>query len=392
VGTIRERQKGIWEVRVSTGRDQVTGRYRQVSRTVKGGKRAAEKALSELTVEAAAGKLGGSSTTVGAMLDRYLEHLEAKGLAAQTLHGYRRYVRVTIVPALGPKQLRHLTAFDLDQLYAGMKAAGRKPATIRQTHAVLSGALGQALKWGWVGTNVAKMASPPPVRQAEIAVPSVDEVRRLISAAEETDPILAALLLTGVVTGARRGELCALRWSDCDLDAGTVRIARSMIDLPGRVDEKSTKNHQARVVSLGAAGTAVLQKHRAEVEERARIGETAVRPDAYVFSRRLDGGAPIRPDSVTGAFTRLRDKVGLPSLHFHSLRHFAATQLAARGDVAIRTIAGRLGHADASVTMKVYSHMLAAADEAAANHLGELFAPASTDRQTTIISAERARR
>ncbi len=95
---------------------------------------------------------------------------------------------------------------------------------------------------------------------------------------------------------------------------------------------------------------------------RAAIGEHEVGPDAFVFSERLDCSQPYRPDRVTGFFTRLRTDLGLPHVHLHSCRHFMATQLASRGDVSARTLAGRLGHADASVSPKVYSHFFPPTD------------------------------
>ena len=79
---------------------------------------------------------------------------------------------------------------------------------------------------------------------------------------------------------------------------------------------------------------------------------------------------PVRPDVVSQFFTRVRDELGLGHVHLHSLRHFAATQLAAQPGVTVRTIAGRLGHADASLTMRVYAAFFPAADVDAADHLG----------------------
>ena len=252
MGTVRERQPGVWEVRVYIGRDPVTLSPRQVSRVIRAGPRTKKgrppKAVTDLEhhleAQAAEGKLGGTSATVTHLLEQYLEHLERKGLSPQTLHLYRRTVRLHIMAALGKTQVRRLTAWDLDRLYAGMAEAGKGPSTVHQVHVVLSGALGQAVKWGWCPTNVARMASPPTVRAPRIVPPTAAEVRRLVEAAERRNPILAALVMLAALTGARRGELSALRWTDVDFAAGTVRISRSMLDLPGRVEEKPTKTPQ----------------------------------------------------------------------------------------------------------------------------------------------------
>jgi len=374
-GTVRERQPGVWEIRVYVGRDPVTNTPRQVSRTVRGGKRAAQAKAAELVADAKQGKLGGTDASVGLLLDRYMEHQERRGLSPKTLDSNRRRIKTAIRPALGSKAVRKLTAWDLDAYYAGLADAGRSSATIRAHHAILSGALGQAVKWGWCPTNVAKMASPPPVRAAKVVPPTVGEVRALVAGADRRNPILAALMMLAAITGARRGELCALRWTDVDFGPGTVRISRSVMDLPGRVEEKSTKTHQERTLSLGPAGIALLEAHRAQVLDRARAGEVDVAPDAFVFSERLDCAAPVRPDKVSGFFRRVRDELKLPHVHLHSLRHFMATQLAARGDVSARTLAGRLGHADASVSLRVYSAFFPPADVEAAEHVGRVLQP-----------------
>jgi integrase len=181
--------------------------------------------------------------------------------------------------------------------------------------------------------------------------------------------------MLAALTGARRGELSALRWSDVDLDAGTLRISRSMIDMPGRVEEKATKTGQSRSLALGPAGVQLLGLHRDQVEALAQAGEVVVDGGGFVFSERLDGATPIRPDSITGFFRRVRDELNMPNVHLHSLRHFMATQLAADPNVSVRTLAGRLGHADASITLKVYSAFMPAADVDAAQRIGRALTP-----------------
>ena len=382
MGTIREREPGVWEVRVFVGRDPVTKRPRQVSRIVRAPRtktgrppKAATDMEHELEAQAARGKFArtGRATTVGQLLDRYLDHLEVQGLSPKTLHNYRRYVENTISPAIGSVPVSNLTALDLDNLYKAMTKRGRAPATVRLAHAVISGALGQAVKWGMIPVNVALMASPPKVRARPVVPPSLPEVRALLEEAHRRDPVLAALIGLAALTGARRGELCALRWTDVDLKTRTLRISRSLMDIPGRIEEKATKTHQERTVALGDAGVELLELHHQEVDARAAEGGVKIRRDAFLFSERLDGTTPVRPDKVTRFFTDLRDSLGLDHVHLHSLRHFVATQLAPL--VSMRTLAGRLGHADASITMRVYAGWLPASDLEAADHIGRALSP-----------------
>lgn len=379
MGTMREKRPGVWELRAFLGRDE-RGRPVQISRTVYGGKREAKKRLADLDAEANAGKHGKPDTagvTVAGLLARHFDNLDRLGRSPKTVDNYRGYADRIILPAIGAKRVRDLTALDLDRLYGRLAAAGKKPASIRMVHAILSGALAQAVKWQMVATNPARSASPPAVGRAKITTPTAVQVRQLLAEAETTNPILARLLWLGALTGARRGELCALRWTDVDIDAdagtGTVLIAHSVLDLPGRVEVKDTKGHAERRIALDPAAVATLAAHRADMERRAAEGATTLAAEAFVFSdESLDGTVLVRPDRATRFFRSVCARLGFEGLTLHGLRHWAATEMAARGDVSARTIAGRLGHADASVTLRVYAAFFPAADTEAAAHLGRL--------------------
>jgi integrase len=237
------------------------------------------------------------------------------------------------MPSLARTQVRRLTAWDLDRLYARMVDAGKGPSTIHQVHVVLSGALRQAVKWGWCPSNVARMASPPTVPAPRVP-PTTADVQRLIEAAEKRNPILAALVMLAALTGARRGELSALRWTDVDLDGGTLRIARSMLDLPGRVQERPTKSHQERTLALGDAGVHLLELHREQVVARAQFGEVKIAPDGV----RLFRASRLRhPDP-----TRQRDGVLPPGSRRTRYATRALAQLPALYGYPTRGAGGRV--------------------------------------------------
>lgn len=210
-----------------------------------------------------------------------------------------------------------------------------------------------------------------------VKAPSVEAVRSVIEAAEERDPRLAPLLMLAALTGMRRGELCALRWTDVDFERGELDVSRSVVVVPGGLAEKGTKTHRFRIVALDDIGVGLLLRHRANVEDWAQQAEVVVPEDAFVFSHAVDASKPFRPDNVTGFFTRVRDSLGLHGVRLHDLRHFTATQLIGAG-VDVRTVAGRLGHSDPSVTLRVYSHALEERDRAAADVMGRVLGPTNS--------------
>ena len=373
-GSKRKIRVGVWELRVSLGKDPATGKYRQLSRTFHGPARAADDALRDLVDKYGDGSEDGIGATFGHLLDKWLEESERLDLSPTTLRTYRAQVERTIRPRLGKVKLTQLTTKNLDDLYGQMKDEGRSPKTIRNHHAIISSALHQAVRWGWIRENVAEKAKPPRITMKRVKAPSVEAVRSVIEAAEDRDPRLAPLLMLAALTGMRRGELCALRWTDVDFQRGELDVSRSVVVVPGGLAEKGTKTHRFRVVALDDVGMALLLRHRANVEDWARQAEVVVPEDAFVFSHAVDGSKPFRPDNVTGFFTRVRDSLGLHDVRLHDLRHFTATQLIGAG-VDVRTVAGRLGHSDPSVTLRVYSHALEERDRAAADVMGRVLAP-----------------
>ena len=249
MGMMRERSAGTWELTVSTGRDPATGKYGRVVRPVRAdGKRAAKAALAKLEVEVAAGHVVAVDPTFGELLDRWIAHVRSLGRSDATLYDYEQYIKREIKPVFGMTRLSKMNALDLDRFYSGITARGLAPATVRQIHAITRALLNQGERWGLVGRNVAKLASPPSQPQREQHPPSVDEVQKPLIAATALDPFIALYVRVVVATGARRAEACGIKWSDIDLEAGSVAILRSYMVLPNGIrGDRPTKIGRAHV-------------------------------------------------------------------------------------------------------------------------------------------------
>lgn len=367
-GVIEPRGDDRWRIRVYAGREN--GKVRWVSRTVHGTKRQAQRALAKLMTEVGDGLVTAQRhpTTVSELLERWLSVVE-KDRTPQTMQGYWRIAKVNIAPIIGEVRIDKLTGHQLDEFYRHLASRGLSPASVRRHHSLLHVALARAVKWGLIAHNPADRATPPGVRKAEVVTPSVERVQRLIAAAEGAkDPVLATAIAVAAVTGCRRGELCALRWSDIDWPRQELRVARSLSVIRGVASEGPTKTHQNRCLAIDPVLGAVLARRREEQERWASaVGRTLCR-DPYLLSRSAHGELPCLPDGLSHAYKRLCTRLGMEG-HFHELRHFAATTAIASG-ADVRTVAGRLGHADPSVTLRVYSHALEARDRDLAAVLG----------------------
>jgi site-specific recombinase XerD len=303
---IYELERGVYELVVSRGRSP-DGRYRQRTERFRGTLGDAKRARARLTTAVDDDPRSAidpdAAMSFRDLLDRHLERMAAHGHSPRTLEDFGVHIRVHLGPALGNIPLDQLRTLDLDRLYDQLTTErGLRPATVRKIHNTARGALRQAVRWGLVSKNVAVDASPPTIRHTEIRVPSPAEVNKLLVEANEP---FATLLRLAVATGMRRGELCALRWADVDLDGATVRVRAGLVMAHGRVYEKTTKTDRVRVLSLGASTIDALRAHQGRAAALARRVGSELKDDAFVFALSRPGSTeayrPNRAVSNKGA-------------------------------------------------------------------------------------------
>jgi integrase len=284
---------------------------------------------------------------------------------------HRRIIDL-LAAAFGATQLGKLRREQIIEYYEQLRRDGLAAATIRRRHVVLRAALEYAVLLGWLVSNPASgRGIVPSASRARLHPPSPTELATILADANRCCEGFEAFLRLTAHSGARRGEVCATRWSDLDLDRGVASLSRALSIGRGAPVERRTKTDRTRRFSLGPQTVAVLHAHRKAMQARCeRFGQT-LDADAFVFSDAPDCSRPWRPEKATAEFIRLRNKVGLPSVRLHDLRHYVATQLLAAG-VDVVTVAGRLGHANPSTTLNVYADFVPPADRAAANLLESL--------------------
>jgi len=389
-GSLRQRGQRSWELRVLNGRDALTGRKAYLQKTVHGTRREAETELARFVTEVGDGAHASTKgATVGELLEQWFTYNEGDW-SPTVVDNYRRIIDRHLIPRFGRTPLRRLTTVDIDLFYAQLRKRGSakggplSPASVKRVHAILRRALAQSVKWGMLTINPAVNASPPREPRHEISPPDPAAVAGLIASADQNHRPLGCFLRLAATSGARRGELCALRWKHIDLDKGALLIERSIVENgTGELIEKDTKTHAARRIRLDPGTVERRREHRA-----ARLGlgsdlGTILRPDDFVFSNDPAGRAPWRPGYVTLAFCRLRDDLDLKGIRLHDLRHFAATMLLSGGK-DVKTVSGRLGHAHAGTTLGIYAHFIEAADADSADHLGTIIDTASKRRHGVV--------
>jgi integrase len=370
-GTKTEIRPGVWRLRAFVGTDPATGNPRQVSRTVRGGARLADAELARFVTEAAAGDVPmGADQTLSDFFDAWLEFVSPHR-SPTTVRGYRDKVR-RWKEALGRKKVSKITAQDLDRTYARWLEDGAAPATVRHCHRILATALRQAQRWGLITRCVTDMARPPASVHRESPEIDPDVWQAVVLDLRAREPVTAMAVLMAGVTGARRGELCGLRWSDIDPARGQLTIARSIRHALDKTEliVATTKTGRARRVSLDARTLELLADYRRQAERWASAASVSIASAGYMLSLDPTGLTPLKPDTVTAGFGRAARRVGA-HLRFHDLRHMSASLLIGAG-TDVLTVASRLGHADPSTTLRIYAHAFEARDRQAAEVMGAL--------------------
>jgi len=321
-----------------------------------------------------------ADSTVGELLDVYLAWRETSGkpLSPATLNDYRTIVETKLKPALGKLRLPQLDPVTLDRFYGQLRRRGRNDAAalsasrVRQVHAVLSGALGLAARYGWIGFNPARLARPPAAQGEKRPVPTPAEVREVLAAAEQEDATFGLFLRLCATTGLRAGEVCALRWCDLDLEAGELSVSGNVVHVSGLergyVRKGPKSEHGKRLIALDPQTVKLLRTHQERRRSRVRAWNGTLAEDAYLFSVDVAGRHPVRRDTMGKRFGKLAARLG-HGYTLHGLRHFTATQLAAVASAS--TVRERMGHGSLQVT-SIYTHRVSEADSAAAQYLGQL--------------------
>jgi integrase len=303
--------------------------------------------------------------TIRQLFDEFLVFSEARGRSPTTLHWYRVVIDGFWLPQIGSLQLEQLTPHALDSIYARLLTREKPaaPSTIRRYHAILSAALSQAVKWQWIPMNPARLATLPAARPPVPTAPTSEQVLSLIDACRKRSELLGTFVSVAAVTGCRRGELAALRWRDyVDQE---LCIRGSAYNLGARSGVKPTKTGRDRRVVVVGELEAVLARWHTGVASLARTAGLTVSPDSFMFSNSPGGLTPVNINTISAQFRKVASRLGLADVHFHSLRHFAATQLISSG-VDPRTAATRLGHANPTMTLRVYAHATTESERLAA--------------------------
>ena len=424
MASIRKRGNA-YQITVSNGRDASGKQILETatftpdpSKTDKQNQKALEKFVFEFEEKVKSGKyLDGEKLTFSSFTDIWFEDYGNSHLEENTLQLYRYLLDTHISPEIGHLKLSKILPAHLNKLYNILghsrkdgKAGGYAPKTIKHIHNTISGIFETAIRWNIVTDNPCNRVEPPKltptrdslknftIEQTELflslldkdyqvkykAHDRIDDTGKPYHVAEYSEnkslPTQFKLFFhMALFCGLRRGELIALEWSDLDFNNNSVNITKSTASVKGKPVTKAPKTQSSiRKISVPSSVMQLAKEYRKEqLQYRLELG-ALWEGDNYIFIQW--NGKQMHPDTPYKTFKKIikryndsvmKDEDKLPDIPLHGLRHTSATLLISQ-NVDVKTVSNRLGHAQTSTTMDIYSHALQKMDEQAATVLDNL--------------------
>ena len=251
--------------------------------------------------------------------------------------------------------------------------------SILRYHAMLSSIFKKGVQWGLISENPCSRAEHPKAEEVNVAILGEEDLSKLLEALSDAPPQYSVITQLALLTGARRGEICGLRWSDINFEQGTIAINRTLQYIPGTgtVFNAPKTKRSRRCIKIGVDCIALLKEYSLyQKAERLKVGTAWTRRITVEGGRTVENdllftkwnGEPMDPKTVTSWFPGFLAEHDLPAVHFHSLRHTNASLLIA-AHAPITTVSARLGHAQTSTTLNIYADAIQSADAAAADAL-----------------------
>lgn len=369
--------KNRWLVRVESP-DPVTGARRRVTAGTFATKKQAEIEEAKAVTKRDQGTLlAPDTTTVGELLDKWLEVAVPRSVKPEQIVNYEGTIRNHLKPAFGSVPVRKLRVEQVESLFARMQADGYSSSTIKNVHLRLAAALKMAKRWNIVAENVCDIAKPPKLTYKPSKIWTPAEMAAFLTEAD--DDALSTYWRLMIETGARTSELLGLTWDDVDLERKTVRFGDQVVRLLKGVPfvKEGGKSESARrTVRITDDMAALLKDERTVWLAKQVASEEWDNPHDLVFCS--PRGRPLNARNVRRSFDRLIAQSGVTSVPPHSLRKLHITSaLAAGGN--LKAVQARVGHAKPDTTLRVYAQLVPQT-EAALLEIVEAFVPRRTAR------------
>lgn len=274
-----------------------------------------------------------------------------------TINNYKRLLK-SILPLIGSYKLSKITPAMLDNMYSKLKKGSKGKElsynSMYDYYKLINAMYNQAIKWEFVDKNPNLKANKPKKDVIERKFYDLDQTSEFLSCLQNECIKYRALLTLALDSGARRGEISALRWGDLNFETRTLKIDNSLKVVKGVVDEKRAKtNSSNRVIILSEATIEVMKEYKEWQDNYILEMGSKWKGTDRIFTS--ENGEHMHPSTCYKIFTKVTKKYNLEHIRFHDIRHTSASLLISQG-VNIKAVSERLGHSSINITSDIYAH------------------------------------
>lgn len=290
-----------------------------------------------------------------------------------TKDGYEKSLK-RILPIIGKIKLNKITPLILDNLYLKLKIGEKGQElgyhSMYSFYKLINVMFNQAIKWELLDKNPNLKANKPKREKKERNYYDLEQAQKLITCLEKENIKYRALITLALDSGARRSEICALRWTDIDFKTNTIKITKSLKVVKDVVDEATTKTDSSkREIIISNTTMEILKEYKKWQDSIIAKKGKSWNNENRVFTSK--DGNYIYPTTCDHTIKKIVKKYNLAPISFHELRHTSASILIYKG-INPKAVSERLGHASTDITMEIYSHVFDVTKKASANIFDEV--------------------
>lgn len=357
-GSIKKnKQTSKWDLVFDAGKDPLTGKRKQILRRGFASKQDANDEMIRLKAEILENEfLDLTHMTYGKYMEEWLQERKSR-LQASTFETHSIFYRNVIKPRLGLLKLQQIAPMQIQKFVNDLvNDTSYSEHTVHLIFRIVSASLKKAKILKLIKDNPTIGIALPKIKRKVINIWSLDQINFFISEAKKIKRLTRCYIgfLMSIFTGMRQGEILGLRWKDIDFESQTLFVRQTLTQ---NAEIKVGAKNEASVRSIHIPSKLVdeLRIHRKQIlVEKLFLGSSYCDLDLVICTK---GGNPMIPRNFRKEFYNLTEKIGLPKIRFHDLRHTHATILIQQ-NVNVKLISERLGHADIETTLNTYSHVL----------------------------------
>ncbi|MDD2391561.1 MAG: site-specific integrase [Bacilli bacterium] len=319
--------------------------------------------------------IDGSSLTFIDYINLFRKNYMSVELSPKTIESYE-VLFVRIIEELGHYKLKDIRTIHLVEFYNRLRKINKPKKlsdnTILHYYVLINRMLVIAEKWDLIEFNPNSKIDRPKVKKKELTIYDKNTILKLFKCIDNECIKYQAIMYLAIDSGARRGELTGLSWSDIDFEKGTISINKVTQVINRKIIEKEfpKNNSSVRTINISEKTIQILKAYKEEQDKlKNKLGNKWIKSNKVFIN---DFGGLIHPDTPSKIFKKIREKNNLPHMKFHGLRHTSASLQIYEG-VHMKVISKRLGHSSCTTTDLIYSHVDDSLDKEVANVFNNIF-------------------